>query len=238
MSGARIKLDDVRFGFKDWSVDFDIEIDAGQFVAVIGPSGGGKSTLLNLIAGFETPRSGRVLLDGKDVTGAAPAERPVSMLFQEHNLFHHLDVWTNVGLGLSPSMRLSGDDEATMRSALERVGLDGKERRLPGALSGGERQRVALARVLVRDRPILLLDEPFSALGPALKQDMLKLVAAIHGDRGMTVLMVTHTPDDARRIANHMAFVDGTRIAAFGETDVVLGLTDVPALTAYLGEGS
>ena len=105
------------------------------------------------------------------------------MLFQDNNLFAHLDVWTNVGLGVSPDMRLTADDKHRMTAALERVGLGGKEKRLPGALSGGERQRVALARVLVRDRPVLLLDEPLSALGTALRADMLELVAEIHRDR-------------------------------------------------------
>src|SRR5690606_10209232 len=124
-------------------------------------SGAGKTTLLNLVAGFEKPESGRILIGGRDVTLLGPAQRPVSMVFQENNLFAHLSVEKNVGLGRSPSLRLKEADRAAIHDALARTGLSGKQKRLPSELSGGERQRVALARVLVRDRPVLLLDEPF-----------------------------------------------------------------------------
>ena len=153
------------------------QVDASSITAMIGPSGSGKSTLLNLVAGFETPRSGRVLIGGRDVTALPPSARPVSMVFQENNLFAHLDVEKNVGLGRSPALRLTAEDRRAVAEALSRTGLAGKEKRLPRELSGGERQRVALARVLVRDRPVLLLDEPFASLGPALRDDMLELSA-------------------------------------------------------------
>src|SRR5690606_9136667 len=133
---------------------FDARVDAGCIAAVIGPSGSGKSTLLNLVAGFEMPISGRILIGGSDVTGLPPAKRPVSMVFQENNLFAHLTVGQNVGLGRSPALRLDGQDRGAIAEALSRTGLAGKESRLPGELSGGERQRVALARVLVRQRPV------------------------------------------------------------------------------------
>src|SRR5690606_25612104 len=128
-----------------------------SIVAVMGPSGSGKSTLLNLVAGFETPASGAVLIGGDDVSRRPPPARPVSMVFQENNLFAHLDVAQNVGLGRSPSLRLSAEDRTDVAAALARTGLAGKEARLPAELSGGERQRVALSRALVRDRPVLLL---------------------------------------------------------------------------------
>jgi thiamine transport system ATP-binding protein len=116
------------------------------------------------------------------------------------------------------------------------VGLEDFGRRLPGQLSGGERQRVALARCLVRDRPVLLLDEPFAALGPALRREMLDLIADIHRERAMTVLLVTHQPEDARRIAARTAFVHDGRILAARPTDELLGATDIPELREYLGE--
>jgi thiamine transport system ATP-binding protein len=163
MSGAAVVLDKVEFSYGEAMMRFDLEAAAGEIVAVMGPSGSGKSTLLNLIAGFERPSSGRVLIGGKDATNLAPALRPVSMVFQENNLFSHLDVAQNVGLGRSPSLKLTEQDRADIAAALARTGLAGKEGRRPAALSGGERQRVALARVLVRDRPVLLLDEPCGA---------------------------------------------------------------------------
>ena len=185
----------------------------------MGPSGSGKSTLLNLVAGFETPRAGRVLIGGADLSAEPPSARPVSMVFQENNLFAHLSVEQNVGLGRSPSLRLTETDRAAIAGALDRTGLAGKEKRLPRELSGGERQRVALARVLVRDRPVLLLDEPFASLGPALRDDMLDLVASVHAERGMTVLFVTHQPEDARRIGQDMVFLDNGLVAATGKVD-------------------
>ncbi len=119
------------------------------------------------------------------------------MVFQENNLFAHLSVEQNVGLGRSPNLKLSAKDRADIAEALSRVGLAGKEQRKPEALSGGERQRVAIARALIRQRPVLLLDEAFASLGPALRHQMLDLVRELQLETGMTVLMVTHTPEDA-----------------------------------------
>ena len=150
-----VRLDKVSFSYGEASLAFDVAFAAAEITAIMGPSGSGKSTLLNLVAGFETPESGRVLIGGADVGAAPPAARPVSMVFQENNLFAHLSVEQNVGLGRSPSLRLTEADRADIAGALARTGLAGKEKRLPRELSGGERQRVALARVLVRDRPVL-----------------------------------------------------------------------------------
>jgi thiamine transport system ATP-binding protein len=214
--GAAVWLDKAAFAYDETRFLFDAEFPAAAITAVMGASGSGKSTLLNLVAGFERPEAGRVLIGGTDVTARPPSMRPVSMVFQENNLFSHLSVEDNVGLGRSPSLRLAADDRAAIAGALARTGLAGKEKRLPRELSGGERQRVALARVLVRERPVLLLDEPFASLGPALREDMLALVAGMQAERRMTVLFVTHQPDDARRIADHVVFIEGGKVAADG----------------------
>ena len=234
-SGAMVRLDQVAFSYGEAAFVFDVAFRPGHITAVMGASGSGKSTLLNLVAGFETPSSGKVLIAGRDVTLDAPAERPVSMVFQENNLFAHLSVEQNVGLGRSPSLRLTGTDRAAIAGALERTGLEGKAKRLPRELSGGERQRVALARVLVRERPVLLLDEPFASLGPALREDMLDLVRALQKERGMTVLFVTHQPEDARRIAHDMAFIDGGRVAATGPIEEFFGKHGPAAFRRYIG---
>ncbi|TKT75397.1 thiamine ABC transporter ATP-binding protein [Aquamicrobium sp. LC103] len=234
-SGAAIGLESVTFSYGETPMRFDFALPASSIAAVMGPSGSGKSTLLNLIAGFEKPASGRIRIGGEDVTELAPARRPVSMVFQENNLFAHLDVFSNVGLGRSPSLALSGDDRADVTEALARVGLEGKERRLPRELSGGERQRVALARVLVRKRPVLLLDEPFASLGPALRQEMLDLLRELHAEQGMTVLMVTHHPEDARAIAGKVVFLEDGTVTAVGDTPAFFSDAGPKSFRRYIG---
>jgi thiamine transport system ATP-binding protein len=230
-----ITLDHVCFRYEDMEMVFDAAFPKAGFTAVIGPSGGGKSTLLNLIAGFERAESGRVLIGGEDVTDRRPDQRPVSMIFQDNNVFAHLDLAANVALGLSASLRLDAAQKARIDAALAEVGLSDLATRKPGEVSGGERQRVAVARALVRDRPVLLLDEPFAALGPALRRDMLDLVKAMQVQKGLTVLMVTHQPEDAEYAASHTAYLENGRIVALRPTAELFAAKDLPGLTAYLG---
>jgi thiamine transport system ATP-binding protein len=175
--------------------------------AVIGPSGGGKSTLLSAVAGFLEPKTGCIFWDQDDLNGRPPGDRPVSMLFQDNNLFPHLTIAQNVGLGLRPGLRLSDDQTGRVEDALQHVGLANFGGRKPGALSGGQQSRAALARVLVSDRPLVLLDEPFAALGPALKGEMLELVRDVVVGAGKSVVMVTHDPNDAKRLADQVILV-------------------------------
>ncbi len=231
-----IRLADVTFRYEDMEMYFDAVFTAASFTAIIGPSGGGKSTLLNLIAGFEVPQSGRVLIGTQDVTALPPDQRPVNMIFQDNNVFGHLDVWTNVALGISPRLALSAEDRERIDTALADVGLVSFKQRKPDELSGGERQRVAVARALVRDRPVLLLDEPFAALGPALRRDMLDLVTAMQKARRLTVVMVSHQPEDAQYAASHTAYLEAGRIVALRPTAELFAATDIPGLAAYLGD--
>lgn len=217
--GAAVRLEGLGFSYGQAAMAFDLDIAPGRIVAVMGPSGAGKSTLLNLVAGFETPATGRILIGGRDVTVLPPSQRPVSMIFQENNLFAHLTVEKNVGLGISPSLRLSAADRLKIAGALERTGLAGMAGRLPRELSGGERQRAALARILVREQPVLLLDEPLASLGPALRREMLDLVGELHAERRPTLFLVSHYPDDARRIAEYVVFVEDGKISAEGEAE-------------------
>ncbi|PYE42247.1 thiamine transport system ATP-binding protein [Rhizobium sp. PP-F2F-G20b] len=217
---------------------FDAAIESGGITAITGASGSGKSTLLNLVAGFETPDAGRVSILGEDATPIPPALRPVSVIFQEHNLFAHLDVATNVGLGISPALKLDGEDRERIERALRDVGLAGFARRLPPTLSGGERQRVALARALVRQRPILLLDEPFAALDPGLRQEMGDLLAALQEKEASTILLVTHHADDVRRLADRVLFLDDGKVALHEEADAFLRRTEPAAVARFLGARS
>jgi thiamine transport system ATP-binding protein len=221
---------EVRLG--DFVLRADFSVTDGAITAVVGPSGSGKSTLLGAAAGFLPVASGRVLAGGTDVTGLAPAARPVSIVFQDGNLFAHLDIATNVALGIDPSGRRAAGRRAIVEHALERVGLSGFGARRPGELSGGQQSRAALARAVLRERPVVLLDEPFAALGPGLRGEMLALVAEVFS--GRTVLMVTHTPEDARAVAAETVFVDDGCAAAPVKTDALFD-DPPPAMKAYLG---
>lgn len=229
-----ITLENVGFRYEDMAMNFDLEVAKGELVGVIGPSGAGKSTLLSLIAGFDLPVAGRISLAGADMAGVAPDQRPVSMIFQDHNSFAHLDVWTNVALGVSPRLKLDAEQRDLVGSALERVELSGFTARKPTELSGGERQRIAIARALVRDRPVLLLDEPFTALGPALRREMLDLIKEIQKERTLTILMVTHQPEDAEYAASRIAFVQNGRIAHFLPKKQFFAASAPAEIRAYL----
>jgi thiamine transport system ATP-binding protein len=234
MSG--IDLAQVRLARGGQRFAFDHHFVAGSATAIIGPSGSGKTTLLHLVAGFAGADSGTISINGTDVTRLPPSKRPVTMIFQENNLFAHLDVLSNVGLGRRTDLKLGANDRADIAAAFADVGLSGMEQRLPASLSGGERQRVGIARALIRRNPVLLLDEPFAALGPALRRDMIALIRHIAGRNAMTVLMVTHQPDDAVMLGDRLAFIDDGRIAAEGPVSDMLDRdSSPPSLRAYLG---
>ena len=217
----------------DFTLRADCAIAPGARVAVIGPSGAGKSTLLAALAGL-IPSQGRILWQGARIDGLPPSQRPLSILFQDHNLFPHLSVFDNVALGIDPTLKRSDDLRARVMQALGDVGLGDLSARKPGQLSGGQISRAGLARALLRDKPILLLDEPFAALGPALKAEMLDLVARVTGARGITLLMVTHDPADARRICPQTVLVAEGRAHPPAPTQALLDAPP-PALAAYLG---
>ena len=231
-----LRLEQVELRAGDFTLHADWAVAPGTKLAVIGPSGAGKTTLIEAIAGFRNLSGGRILWDGQDISRAAPGARPVAMLFQDGNLFPHLSVAQNAGLGLRPDLRLSPDQRAQVVAALERVGLAGLADRKPGALSGGQQSRAALARVLLQDKPLLLLDEPFAALGPALKAEMLDLVAELAAEKGATLMMISHDPADARRIADQAVLVAGGVAQAPVATAALLD-NPPPALRAYLGDG-
>jgi thiamine transport system ATP-binding protein len=231
---AFLEIEGLSFTYEDLIMRFDLAVEAGECVGIIGPSGAGKSTLLSLVGGFEKPIGGTIRVDGRDITRLPPAERPVTTLFQDFNLFPHLNVAQNVALGRHPGLKLDAEDREQVAWALHEVGLDGFEARLPGQLSGGERQRVALARSLIRHRPLLLLDEPFAALGPALRAEMLELTDQLRRAQGMTVLLVTHDPNEAARIATRTAFIAEGRVVAFAPTAEVL-VSNQKAVRDYLG---
>jgi thiamine transport system ATP-binding protein len=231
---AVLQLDRLAFSQPGFRLIADWSAEPGQRIAIMGPSGSGKSTLLSLIAGFLPPTSGRVLWQGTDLSAVPPGERPVTILFQDQNLFPHLTIEQNLGLGLRPDLRMTSSDAAKVAEALDRVGLGDLGTRRPAQLSGGQASRAALARALLRARPILLLDEPFAALGPALRAEMLGLVREVADATGALVLMVTHDPQDALALGGDTAFVANGVVGAPVETGVLLA-NPPPDVQDYLG---
>lgn len=217
-----LKLTDVTWLYQHLPMRFSLSVRPGEMIAVLGPSGAGKSTLLNLIAGFLQPASGSIIIENNDHTYTPPARRPVSMLFQENNLFTHLMVRQNIALGMDPGLKLNDAQRQKLEKDCGQMGITTFIDRLPGELSGGQRQRVALARCLVREQPILLLDEPFSALDPALRQEMLALVQEVCQRQQLTMLMVSHSIEDAARIAPRSVVIAEGRIVWEGETEELM----------------
>lgn len=191
---------DLIFNYENSPMHFVLQVEQGERLAIIGESGAGKSTLLNLIAGFETPASGQILLNDCDHTQTQPAERPVSMLFQDNNLFPHLTVAQNIGLALVPSLSLNATQQQQVREIAEKMGIEPLLSRRADQLSGGQKQRVALARTLLRDKPILLLDEPFSALDPIRRHELQQFILDICVERNLTLLMITHQLEETKNL--------------------------------------
>ena len=208
-----IRLDNVFLADDVLPMTFDLQVAAGERIAIVGPSGAGKSTLLNLIAGFVLPTQGNIWLNGENHTRSAPYERPVSMLFQENNLFPHLTVQQNLALGLKTSLKLTALEQDQIERVADAVGLTSFLSRLPNSLSGGQKQRVALARCLLRDKPILLLDEPFSALDPELRMEMLNLIDELCHSKNLTLLLVTHQPSELTGKVDRMLRIENGRIS-------------------------
>ena len=198
-----LKVKNLQYQYKSASdiYSYNLEVQPSEIVAVLGQSGSGKSTLLDIIAGFIEPSSGSVKLDGKELLGLSVEKRPITILFQNHNLFEHLTVQKNILLGVSKGLKDSIEDVQKVQDILKEVGLEAHEHKLASELSGGQQQRVALARVLIRREPLLLLDEPFSGLDITTRLEMLDLVKKISVEHNLHTIMITHETEDAKRIA-------------------------------------
>ena len=220
-----LQLDDVALTQDGFSLSLSGTVEPGARVAVLGPSGSGKSTLLALIAGFERPDRGRILWNGAEITGDSVARRPVSILFQDGNLFPHLTVFDNVALGLRPDLRLSPHQRDRVAQSLSDVGLGDFGDRRPATLSGGQQARVGLARMLLRDRPLALLDEPFAALDPGLRAEMLALLKSLSERRGLTLIMACHDLRDAERLCDRLWMLEEGKLVLDAP---MAGLRDAP----------
>jgi spermidine/putrescine transport system ATP-binding protein len=210
----------------------DLHIDSGEFFALLGPSGCGKTTTLRMIGGFERPTSGRVLIDGQDVSDIPPEKRPVNTVFQSYALFPHLSVADNVGFGLRFAKVSTNEAKRRVSDVLELVRLTRLARRRPNQLSGGQQQRVALARALVLRPRVLLLDEPLGALDAKLRKDLRVELTSLQKAVGITFVFVTHDQEEALSMSHRLAVMYNGRIVQAGLPQEVY---EAPA-TAFVAE--
>jgi putative spermidine/putrescine transport system ATP-binding protein len=217
-STVDVRLDGLRKDFGEVAaVDgVDLDIYEGEFFSLLGPSGSGKTTCLRMIAGFEPPSDGRVVLQGKDVTDLPPYERDVNTVFQDYALFPHMSVEDNVGYGLKVKGVPRAERKKRVADVLKIVALDSFTRRKPSALSGGQRQRVALARALVNEPRVVLLDEPLGALDLKLRQQMQIELKSIQQRVGLTFIYVTHDQEEALTMSDRLAVMNAGRIEQVG----------------------
>ncbi len=214
MKGGAVELVELRKQFADVvAVDgIDLQIPAGEFFSLLGPSGCGKTTTLRLIAGFERPDSGRIVLDGADMAATPPHRRKVNTVFQSYALFPHLDVFDNVAFGLRRRRESRTEVKRRVLAVLDAVRLGGLERRRPSQLSGGQQQRVALARALVLEPSVLLLDEPLGALDAKLRKALQIELKAIQEQFGITFVYVTHDQEEALTMSDRIAVMSGGHV--------------------------
>ena len=200
-------VDNLVINLENFRLTADFEIETGSHIAIVGPSGAGKSTLLNALAGFIPLTGGKIEWNKSEITNLQPGKRPLSILFQDYNLFSHLNVINNVAIGLKSNLKLNDFQLELVNSAIEEVGLSQFKFKTPSQLSGGQKTRVSLARAIVRSKPILLLDEAFSGLGPSLRCEMIELIKNHATEKNITLLMVTHHIKDAIELKQKVLFV-------------------------------
>ncbi|MFN8232231.1 MAG: ABC transporter ATP-binding protein [Actinomycetota bacterium] len=215
-----------------------IEIQAGEFLTFLGESGSGKTTTLLMVAGFESPSSGRVVLDGKDITGRPAHRRNLGMVFQNYALFPHMTVFENVAFALKRRSQPADVIRARVTKALELVHLGGLEARYPRELSGGQQQRVALARATVYSPPVLLMDEPLSALDKRLRQNLQGEIQRIHRNLGTTIVYVTHDQEEALALSDRVALMRHGRIEQVGTPEEMYERPATAYTASFLGEAN
>ncbi|MEP0772652.1 spermidine/putrescine ABC transporter ATP-binding protein, partial [Trichocoleus sp. ST-U1] len=214
----------------------DLEIHRGEFFSILGPSGCGKTTTLRLMAGFETPSAGEVLIQGQTMNHVPPHRRPVNTVFQSYALFSHLSVWENIAFGLRIKKRPRTEIAERVQEALKLVKMETYANRFPSQLSGGQQQRVALARALVNRPAVVLLDEPLGALDLKLRKQMQVELSNLHQDLGLTFVMVTHDQEEALSLSDRIAVMRGGKIEQIGSPTEIYEHPKTPFVADFIGD--
>jgi putative spermidine/putrescine transport system ATP-binding protein len=222
----------------DAVADFNLEVTAGEFVTLLGPSGSGKTTVLKMIAGFERPTAGQILLGGKGITDLPPYRRGVGMVFQNYALFPHMTVFDNVAFPLAVRDRPRRDIADKVARGLQLVRLDGLAERYPAQLSGGQQQRVALARAVVFDPPLLLMDEPLGALDRNLRESMKAEIKRVQQALDITVIYVTHDQDEALAMSDRIAVMRDGRLVQIGTARELYDKPGDSFVARFIGESN
>jgi putative spermidine/putrescine transport system ATP-binding protein len=237
---AGVALSDVtkRFGSVEAVSHVSLQVEEGEFFSVLGPSGCGKTTMLRMLAGFISPTAGVISIGGQNVAGLPPEKRDVGIVFQNYAIFPHMNVYDNIGFGLRMRKLARPDIDRRVREALEQVGLTGFERRYQREMSGGEQQRVALARVLVTQPRILLLDEPLSALDKKLREEMKYWIRDLHAQLRITTMYVTHDQGQALTLSDRIAVMRGGMVEQVGTPREVYEQPRTHFVTDFIGESN
>ncbi|MGH3471794.1 MAG: ABC transporter ATP-binding protein [Nocardioidaceae bacterium] len=237
MAAGELRLRGLRKTFADATAveDLDLDIGAGEFFSLLGSSGCGKTTTLRMIAGFEEPDKGQILLDGRDLTNAPPHRRPVNTVFQSYALFPFLTVWDNVAFGLRYQSAGKQDSRRRIGAALELVQLASYAKRKPHQLSGGQQQRVALARALVLEPTVLLLDEPLGALDAKLRKQLQGELRSIQKSVGTTFVYVTHDQEEALTMSDRLAVLRDGRVEQVGTPSQVYSFPTTAYVAGFIG---
>jgi putative spermidine/putrescine transport system ATP-binding protein len=240
MIGSNIELYNVRKAYKDKDVVRDVcfAVNSGEFLSILGPSGAGKTTVLKMIAGFESPTEGKILLEGEDISGKPTHKRNFGMLFQNYALFPHMTVKDNVGFPLQIRKIPKAEKNKRIQEALERVKLIGFDDRFPREMSGGQQQRVALARALVFNPPVLLLDEPMAALDKQLRKHMQLEIKQLHHELGLTTISVTHDQEEALTMATKVCVMHDGKIAQIASPQEIYNRPNSVFVAKFIGEAN
>lgn len=238
--GSLIELQGISKSFEDTLVldDFNLSVAENEFITLLGPSGCGKTTTLRIVGGFETPDTGRVFFEGKDITDVPPNKRPINTVFQKYALFPHMSVGQNVAFGL----KIKGKDDAYIRDkikyALKLVNLEGYENRKIDSLSGGQQQRIAMARAIVNEPKVLLLDEPLGALDLKLRQEMQYELIRLKHELGITFLYVTHDQEEALTMSDKVVVMNGGYIQQMGTPEEIYNEPENAFVADFIGDSN